>query len=227
MENFKADPSCEVLLVSLRAGGVGLNLTMASRVYLLEPFWNPAVENQATDRIHRLGQQRAVKLTRYIMNDTIEFNMREIQKRKMDLANLSLSQTLPKAELAQRRIENLKVRYPTMPCLVDFANARLSRFCLDSQSGHTPDPPQSFLLHLMYTSSIDKTRFRTASRLSLLLRIDLLYNTRVMCFGRVPNLLNYASTSRTANSPSSPSGPTTTSWETLVSGISAWNTLSA
>lgn len=109
MESFKSDPACEVLLVSLRAGGVGLNLTMASRVYLMEPFWNPAVENQATDRIHRLGQQRAVKLTRYIVKDSIEANMMEIQKRKMEMANLSLGQTLPKAELAARRIENLKV----------------------------------------------------------------------------------------------------------------------
>lgn len=51
MEALKTDPRCEVLLVSLRAGGVGLNLTAARRVYLLDPYWNPAVENQAVDRI--------------------------------------------------------------------------------------------------------------------------------------------------------------------------------
>lgn len=51
MEALKSDPRCEVLLVSLRAGGVGLNLTAARRVYLLDPYWNPAVENQAVDRI--------------------------------------------------------------------------------------------------------------------------------------------------------------------------------
>lgn len=119
MDSFREDPTCEVLLVSLRAGGVGLNLTMASRVYLMEPFWNPAVENQATDRIHRLGQQKSVKLTRYIVKDSIEANMMEIQKRKMELANLSMSQTLPKQELAARRIENLKVRQSIMKNICD------------------------------------------------------------------------------------------------------------
>ena len=51
MDALKNDPRCEVLLVSLRAGGVGLNLTAAQRVYLMDPYWNPAVENQAVDRI--------------------------------------------------------------------------------------------------------------------------------------------------------------------------------
>jgi SWI/SNF-related matrix-associated actin-dependent regulator of chromatin subfamily A3 len=51
MDTLKADPSCEILLVSLKAGGVGLNLTSASRVYLMDPYWNPAVEHQAVDRV--------------------------------------------------------------------------------------------------------------------------------------------------------------------------------
>ncbi len=51
MDALKHDPGCEVLLVSLKAGGVGLNLTAAQRVYLMDPYWNPAVENQAVDRI--------------------------------------------------------------------------------------------------------------------------------------------------------------------------------
>jgi SNF2 family DNA or RNA helicase len=54
MEALKHDPGCEVLLVSLKAGGVGLNLTAAQRVYLMDPYWNPAVENQAVDRIVRI-----------------------------------------------------------------------------------------------------------------------------------------------------------------------------
>ena len=54
MDALKHDPACEVLLVSLRAGGVGLNLTAAQRVYLMDPYWNPAVENQAVDRIVRI-----------------------------------------------------------------------------------------------------------------------------------------------------------------------------
>lgn len=62
-----------------------LNLTHASRAYMLEPSWNPSVENQAVDRCHRLGQLRPVKVTKYIVRDTIEANMLEIQKRKTEL----------------------------------------------------------------------------------------------------------------------------------------------
>ncbi|KAI5475860.1 DNA repair protein rad5 [Pseudohyphozyma bogoriensis] len=109
MEAFKTDPASEVLLVSLRAGGVGLNLTAGRRVYLMEPFWNPAVENQAIDRIHRLGQTMPVQTIRYVISTSIEENMLKIQKRKTELANMSLGQTLSKSELAKQRMEDLKL----------------------------------------------------------------------------------------------------------------------
>ncbi|SCZ99378.1 BZ3500_MvSof-1268-A1-R1_Chr7-2g09506 [Microbotryum saponariae] len=109
MMAFKTDPACEVLLVSLRAGGVGLNLTAGRRVYLMEPFWNPAVENQAVDRIHRLGQTMPVQTVRFVIKTTIEENMRKIQKRKLDLANMSVKKTLSKAELLQQRKEELAI----------------------------------------------------------------------------------------------------------------------
>ncbi|KAH9825255.1 SNF2 family N-terminal domain-containing protein [Melampsora americana] len=111
MEDLKTDPKCEVLLVSLRAGGVGLNLTCAQRVYLMEPFWNPAVENQAVDRVHRLGQTKPVRMIRYIISGSVEQNMLEIQKRKTELANMSLGQTLSKVELAKRRVEDLSILF--------------------------------------------------------------------------------------------------------------------
>ncbi|GAA6064182.1 hypothetical protein JCM10212_002924 [Sporobolomyces blumeae] len=109
MEAFKTDPKCEVLLVSLRAGGVGLNLTAGRRVYLMEPFWNPAVENQAVDRIYRLGQTMPVQTVRFIMKKSIEANMLKIQQRKMDLAKMSVGRTLSKAELAKQRREELGI----------------------------------------------------------------------------------------------------------------------
>ncbi|GAA6017033.1 hypothetical protein JCM11491_006136 [Sporobolomyces phaffii] len=109
MEAFKVDPKCEVLLVSLRAGGVGLNLTAGRRVYLMEPFWNPAVENQAVDRIYRLGQTMPVQTVRFIMRKSIEANMLKIQRRKMDLAQMSVGRTLSKAELAKMRREELGI----------------------------------------------------------------------------------------------------------------------
>ncbi|CDZ96852.1 dna repair protein rad5 [Phaffia rhodozyma] len=111
MERLKSDPACEVLLVSLRAGGVGLNLTAANRCYLMDPYWNPAVENQAVDRIHRLGQSRPVITVKYIIQDTLEDKMLDIQRRKSELANLSLSQTISKKELHERRMEELKTLF--------------------------------------------------------------------------------------------------------------------
>jgi len=107
MEALKTDPRCEVLLVSLRAGGVGLNLTAARRVYLMDPYWNPAVENQAVDRIHRLGQKNPVTTVKFVMEDSIETRLLEVQKRKTQLANMTLGQTLSKAEIHQRRLEEL------------------------------------------------------------------------------------------------------------------------
>ncbi|THH02609.1 hypothetical protein EW026_g285 [Hermanssonia centrifuga] len=107
MEALKHDPGCEVLLVSLKAGGVGLNLTAAQRVYLMDPYWNPAVENQAVDRIHRLGQTRPVTTIKLIIENSIEARLLEVQKKKTELANMTLGQNYSKAELLQRRMEEL------------------------------------------------------------------------------------------------------------------------
>ncbi|KAI0068288.1 hypothetical protein BV25DRAFT_1793096 [Artomyces pyxidatus] len=107
MEALKHDPGCEVLLVSLKAGGVGLNLTAAQRVYLMDPYWNPAVENQAVDRIHRLGQTKPVTTVKLIIENSIEARLLEVQKKKTELANMTLGQNLSKAELNHRRMEEL------------------------------------------------------------------------------------------------------------------------
>ncbi|EPT01479.1 hypothetical protein FOMPIDRAFT_1120060 [Fomitopsis schrenkii] len=108
MDSLKHDPACEVLLVSLKAGGVGLNLTAAQRVYLMDPYWNPAVENQAVDRIHRLGQTRPVLTVKYIIENSIEDRLLEVQRKKTELANLTLGGgNFSKAEMLQRRLEEL------------------------------------------------------------------------------------------------------------------------
>ncbi|KAF9479709.1 hypothetical protein BDN70DRAFT_878459 [Pholiota conissans] len=107
MDALKYDPGCEVLLVSLKAGGVGLNLTAAQRVYLMDPYWNPAVENQAVDRIHRLGQTRPVTTVKFIIENSIEARLLEVQKKKTELANMTLGQNFSKADLAVRRMEEL------------------------------------------------------------------------------------------------------------------------
>jgi len=84
---FQAADGPPVMLVSLRAGGTGLNLTAADHVYLLDPWWNPAVEDQAADRTHRIGQQRPVFVHRLIAEDTVEEKILELHARKRALAD--------------------------------------------------------------------------------------------------------------------------------------------
>ena len=84
---FQTDLSCKLFLISLKAGGSGLNLTAADYVYLLDPWWNPAVEAQAIDRSHRSGQTRPVLAYRLIAEDTIEDKILELQARKRQLAD--------------------------------------------------------------------------------------------------------------------------------------------
>jgi SNF2 family DNA or RNA helicase len=87
VERFQTDPDCKLFLISLKAGGLGLNLTAAEYVYLLDPWWNPAVETQAIDRTHRIGQTRQVFAYRIIAKDTVEEKVLELQQTKRDLAD--------------------------------------------------------------------------------------------------------------------------------------------
>ena len=75
-----------VFLISLKAGGVGLNLTAADYVYIVDPWWNPAVEQQAIDRTHRIGQTKNIFAYRMICKDTIEDKILQLQERKRTLA---------------------------------------------------------------------------------------------------------------------------------------------
>jgi hypothetical protein len=87
VERFQNDPSCTLFLISLKAGGVGLNLTAADYVFLLDPWWNPAVEAQAIDRAHRIGQGKPVFAYRLIARGTVEEKVLELQKTKRELAD--------------------------------------------------------------------------------------------------------------------------------------------
>ena len=86
VEAFQSDPQASVFLISLKAGGTGLNLTAASYVVLFDPWWNPAVEAQAIDRTHRIGQDRTVIAYRMLTSGTIEEKIWELQQRKAALA---------------------------------------------------------------------------------------------------------------------------------------------
>lgn len=91
VEEF-GQPSREpvVLLISLKAGGVGLNLTMANHVFMMDTWWNEAIEQQAIDRVHRLGQNKPVWVTRYVIKGTVEKRIMKIQRHKTALINASL-----------------------------------------------------------------------------------------------------------------------------------------
>lgn len=110
MDQFREDKSTHVILVSIMAGGLGLNLTAGNSVYVMEPQYNPAAEAQAIDRVHRLGQKRPVRTVRYIMRNSIEEKMLALQEKKMKLASLSMDRTrvTDKAEAAKQRLLDLR-----------------------------------------------------------------------------------------------------------------------
>ncbi|KAK6134726.1 hypothetical protein DH2020_031528 [Rehmannia glutinosa] len=82
IKRFTEDPNCRIFLMSLKAGGVALNLTVASHVFLMDPWWNPAVERQAQDRIHRIGQFKPIRIVRFVIENTIEERILKLQEKK-------------------------------------------------------------------------------------------------------------------------------------------------
>jgi len=113
MDEFRENPNVQVILVSIMAGGLGLNLTTANSVYVMEPQFNPAAEAQAIDRVHRLGQKREVRTVRYIMNHSFENKMLLLQEKKTKLANLSMDgrekdKVMDRTEAARQRLMDLR-----------------------------------------------------------------------------------------------------------------------
>ncbi|KAL1954148.1 hypothetical protein VTO42DRAFT_1556 [Malbranchea cinnamomea] len=110
----QCEPRPNVLLMSLRAGGVGLNLTAANHVFLMDPWWSFAVEAQAIDRVHRMGQLREVTVTRFVVKNSIEVRMLRIQERKMMIAGslgLRVGGDTSEDDRRKERIEELKLLF--------------------------------------------------------------------------------------------------------------------
>mmetsp|Transcript_8613 Transcript_8613/g.27571 ORF Transcript_8613/g.27571 Transcript_8613/m.27571 type:complete len:124 (+) Transcript_8613:169-540(+) len=101
---FREDRRVRVMLLSLRAGNVGLNLTAARRVFLLDPWWNPAVEEQAINRVHRIGQPEEVSVVRLVVQGTVEEKMLELQGRKRRNAERLLDDAAGADEEASRQL---------------------------------------------------------------------------------------------------------------------------
>ncbi|XP_009296828.1 helicase-like transcription factor isoform X2 [Danio rerio] len=96
-----------IMLLSLKAGGVGLNLTAASQVFVMDPAWNPAAEDQCVDRCHRLGQSRDVVITKFIVKDSVEENMVKIQKKKQELVDKAFG-VKNSQDAKQARIDDIR-----------------------------------------------------------------------------------------------------------------------
>jgi SNF2 family DNA or RNA helicase len=94
---FTDKPDCRIMLISLKAGNAGLNLVAASRVIILDPFWNPFIEMQAVDRAYRIGQQNAVEVHRILIQSTVEDRIIELQEKKRTLVNAALDETANKS----------------------------------------------------------------------------------------------------------------------------------
>ncbi|XP_007015968.2 PREDICTED: putative SWI/SNF-related matrix-associated actin-dependent regulator of chromatin subfamily A member 3-like 2 isoform X1 [Theobroma cacao] len=107
IKQFSEDSNILVLLMSLKAGGVGINLTAASNAFVLDPWWNPAVEEQAVMRIHRIGQTKRVAIKRFIVKGTVEERMEAVQARKQRM----ISGALTDQEVRTARIEELKMLF--------------------------------------------------------------------------------------------------------------------
>lgn len=86
VERFNKDPNLKIFLISIKAGGLGLNLTQADYVFILDPWWNPAVEQQAIDRAHRIGQKKKVFTYKFITRNTVEEKILHLQKHKLKLS---------------------------------------------------------------------------------------------------------------------------------------------
>jgi len=112
IENFQENPEIKIFLISLRAGGLGLNLTAADYVIHLDPWWNPAVEQQATDRAHRIGQEHRVFVYKYIVKNSVEEKILELQEQKKELSDTLI--TSEKGLIKQLSAEDLQVIFQPM-----------------------------------------------------------------------------------------------------------------
>ncbi|KAF5097074.1 hypothetical protein D0Z00_002539 [Geotrichum galactomycetum] len=106
-------PKPMIMLISLKAGGVGLNLVSASQVFLMDPWWSWAIESQAIDRIHRLGQLRPVRVVRFIVDGSVEERILKIQDRKKFLASSTIG--MSEQEQKEQRLEDFKAIFEDVP----------------------------------------------------------------------------------------------------------------
>ena len=107
IKNFQEDPENRIFLISLKAGGVGLNLTSADYVFIIDPWWNPASELQAISRAHRIGQNKKVMVYRFITEESIEEKIQQLQERKSSLSEKFINSNNPFQAITKEEILDL------------------------------------------------------------------------------------------------------------------------
>jgi len=107
IRQFQDDPNNRIFLISLKAGGVGLNLTEADYVFIIDPWWNPAAENQAINRAHRIGQDKHVFVYRFITENSIEEKIQKLKERKSSLADKFINSNDPFEKITNEEIVEL------------------------------------------------------------------------------------------------------------------------
>lgn len=110
LHTFASDKTTRVMLLSLKTGGVGLNLVSAQTVYLLDPWWNPAVEEQAVNRIHRIGQRYPVRVKHFMMSESVEVRIHELQKKKAALVKGAIG-GVSKEDAKGMRVDELRLLF--------------------------------------------------------------------------------------------------------------------
>jgi len=106
VESFRRNPHLRIMLVSLKAGNAGLNLNIANRVIIMDPFWNPYIEDQAIDRAHRIGQKYDVLVRRVVVPNTVEDRILALQEQKREVINSALDENASRSlsRLGQREL---------------------------------------------------------------------------------------------------------------------------
>nr|WP_321452040.1 DEAD/DEAH box helicase [uncultured Carboxylicivirga sp.] len=107
VEEFTKNEDCRIFLISLKAGGVGLNLVEADYVFVLNPWWNPAAEAQAVNRAHRIGQTKNVFVYKFISADSIEEKIMRLQEKKMELADTFITTNNPLKDISDTELKEL------------------------------------------------------------------------------------------------------------------------
>ncbi|MBW6477884.1 MAG: DEAD/DEAH box helicase [Bacteroidales bacterium] len=107
INDFQSRSDIKLFLISLKAGGVGLNLTGADYVFVLDPWWNPAVENQAINRAHRIGQDKNVFVYKFISRNTVEEKILKLQRKKSNIAGMFINQNNPLKSLSFTELQEL------------------------------------------------------------------------------------------------------------------------